>query len=243
MKRLPFPYTYSMPNFSSQSLDYDALVKNAGIKCFTDEERECVFRALNNFMHLCWGAPPKSESVKTSLLGISTAAAAAAGAVRKLGDSFSFANSAAHVMLFEETGLPLEDYQALWKQSTKLQMISQCAENAAKKVPTLPRGNPGKLEFHSLILSLHAAFDSDRNIGWYTETSDYDVASDSDKIAYSGEFVEFVCEAFRQIKRYLRGASVPCWPGQADVSTDAITKAETNAIGRAIKAARQAPTR
>jgi hypothetical protein len=242
MKRLPFAYSFSMPDFSSQSLDYKVMAGQADVNHFDDKARERIYRALDEFVALYWGGPPKSEHVKTSLLKISSAAIVAADAIKKLADTYSAGNPAAHMMLCDETELPMEDYHALFEQSMKLRVISQCAEKVMKKVPKLPRGNPGKHEFHGLVFALHDISLSAGGAGWFTVKADDNPDSDAgtvpDKYIFKGAFVYFVCAALRQAKPFLRGAPISCWPAGVDVKTDAIIDAERDAIGRAIKAAR-----
>ncbi len=225
-----------MPNVEPKNLDYSAMAKAAQLDALPPEMCQHVYEALMSFLHLCWGVPPTSESVRTSLEGIRDAANDAAVALNGLFTAYSAAHSAALVLLCGATHEPPEDYLSFHRQSMKLRMIAGCAENAICNVPTLPRGNPGKQEFRALILALHAA---NSRSGWYTEKSDYDEASDSDMTVYSGRFVAFVCEAMRQLKPFLRAAPVNCWPKNLDLGTDSITPAETNAVGRAIKAIRQ----
>ena len=69
MKRLPFAYSHSMPNVDRESLDYAAMAKAAHLDTFAPEVCQRVYKVLHDFLHLCWGGPPKSEHVTTSWLG------------------------------------------------------------------------------------------------------------------------------------------------------------------------------
>ena len=156
--------------------------------------------------------------------------------------ALSAANSEAWVELFIALTPPLQqwlkdfDRNDLRKLSVRLPMIADAAGSAARSVPTLPRGRPGKDEFSRLVLRLHGTFEAAGGKGWYRVKDEADEITNSSTDKFDGPFVTFLCEAIRQIKPFLQGAPVKrLLPYGADLSTEGITEREQNAMGKAIK--------
>jgi hypothetical protein len=180
-----FTYSGAAPRFSATDFDYDALC--AELRRPLDKQK--VFEALRIFIFENWGKPPTSNSVVKSLLRIEKASKNAVPALEKLFSAFSTANSEAHAELGAAIPLRMEDfpdYHDFGKLAKRLPLIARAAGTAARNVPKLQRGRPGKGEFSGLVLRLHKAFEAAGGKGWITFKPDYDVQSDSDTYTVGG---------------------------------------------------------